>query len=257
MLTPSDKRRLRHLAENMKKELSKVQVSYLKMDCFENEDVTYTEKITRASLEQVICPLFPRIINTVVRCLNNAKLDQSKVDEILMVGGSSNLNSIQNLLQNHFKRPITKSNTNPSEAIAYGAAIQGSIIKGTYGLDPPTITDITPLALGVATETSNMCIIIKRNTNLPVTVTEKFRTEKKNQNMAQIRVYQGDSKNVLHNCLIDKFTLKNLISTKGFTQLLVTFHLNENGILKVTAKDAIRDNSKECIITMLVDFLKK
>ena len=105
-----------------------------------------------------------------------------------------------------------------------------------------------------------MCIIIERNTNLPVTVTEKFRTEKKNQNMAQIRVYQGDSKNVLHNCLIsliDKFTLKNLISTKGFTQLLVTFHLNENGILKVTAKDAIRDNSKESIITRLVDFLKK
>ena len=230
--------RLREAAEKAKKELSSQQSTDINLP-FITADASGAKhlqvSVSRSEFERMVDSLIERCRGPVEKALKDAKLSPSQIDEVVLVGGSTRVPKVQELVKKIFnKEPHT--GVNPDEVVAIGAAIQGGIISGD--VTDVVLMDVTPLSLGIETEGGIMTALIERNATIPTTKSQTFSTAADNQNAVTVRVFQGERQMAKDNRLLDQFDLSGIpAAPRGVPQIEVTFDIDVNGILKVSAKD--------------------
>lgn len=235
---PRSMQRLRKAAEACKRELSKSQSAEVRLDAFKGT-TNFACKVTRAKFESLQKSPFAACLDTVKRVLKDAKLKPDAVDEIVLVGGSTRIPKLQEMLVEMFGKPLCQS-LNPDEAVAYGAAVQGAILCGKRNskTDSLLLMDVTPLSLGIETTGRVMSVVIPRNTPIPCVKTQTYTTEANYQTKVDVSVYEGERLKSDENNLLGEFTISGIESAKrGEPQVDVSFSIDSNGILNVTAKD--------------------
>jgi molecular chaperone DnaK len=193
--------------------------------------------ITRSKFEAMAETVFARLKNPCYQALKDAKLSAKEVNEVLMVGGSTRIPIVQKIAQDIFGKTPNKS-LNPDEVVAIGAAIQGAILAGDAGVKDILLLDVTPLSLGVETLGSVMTKLIDKNTTIPTSKKEVFSTAADSQTSVEIHVMQGEREFARDNRTLGRFQLAGLApAPRGMPQIEVTFDIDANGILNVSAKD--------------------
>ena len=235
---PMALQRLREAAEKAKKELSSasstdINLPFITADASGAKHLQMT--IGRADFERLIDPLLDRLKTPVQNALKDAGLGKGEIDEVVLVGGSTRVPAVQALVKDLFGKEPNKG-VNPDEVVALGAATQGGILTGD--VESVTLLDVTPLSLGIETEGGVMTVLVERNTTIPATKKETFSTAADNQPAVTVRVFQGERPMAEDNRLLDQFTLDGIPpAPRGVPQVEVTFDLDVNGILNVSAKD--------------------
>ena len=235
---PMALQRLREAAEKAKKELSSASSTDINLP-FITADASGAKhlqmSIGRADFEKLIDPLIDRLKGPVQNALKDAGLSKTDIDEVVLVGGSTRVPAVQALVKELFGKEPNKG-VNPDEVVALGAATQGGILTGD--VESVTLLDVTPLSLGIETEGGVMTVLVERNTTIPATKKETFSTAADNQPAVTVRVFQGERPMAEDNRLLDQFTLDGIPpAPRGMPQVEVTFDLDVNGILSVSAKD--------------------
>ncbi len=235
---PMALQRLREAAEKAKKELSTqqstdVNLPFITADASGAKHLQVT--ISRAEFERMADQLIERCRIPVEKALKDAKLNPSEIHEVVLVGGSTRVPKVQEIVKKIFNKEPHKG-VNPDEVVAIGAAIQGGIISGD--VKDVVLMDVTPLSLGIETEGGIMTALIERNTTIPTTKSQVFSTAADNQSAVTVRVFQGERPMAKDNRLLDQFDLSGIPpAPRGVPQIEVGFDIDVNGILKVTAKD--------------------
>lgn len=230
--------RLREAAEKGKKELSSSQstdinLPFITADASGAKHLQMT--ITRAEFERLVDHLIERCREPVTKALADAKLKPGQIDEVVLVGGSTRVPKVQELVRKMFGKEPHKG-VNPDEVVAVGAAIQGAIIGGD--VKDVVLLDVTPLSLGIETEGGVMTVLVERNTTIPTEKKETFSTAADNQTAVTVRVFQGERKMATDNRMLGQFNLDGIPpAPRGLPQIQVTFSIDVNGILNVSAKD--------------------
>lgn len=230
--------RLREAAEKGKKELSSSQTTDINLP-FITADASGAKHLqmtlSRAEFERLCDPLFERCREPVTKALKDAKLSPNQIDEVVLVGGSTRIPKVQELVKKMFNKEPHKG-VNPDEVVAIGAAIQGAIIAGD--VKDVVLLDVTPLSLGIETEGGVMTVLVERNTTIPTEKKETFSTAADNQPAVTVRVFQGERKMAGDNRLLGQFNLDGIPpAPRGMPQIQVAFNIDVNGILNVSAKD--------------------
>ena len=235
---PMALQRLKEAAERAKCELSgsletQISLPFITADASGPKHLQVT--ITRSKFESLIEPLVERCRQPVLSALRDAKLQPGDVDEVVLVGGSTRVPMVQKLVKDLFNKEPNRS-VNPDEVVALGAAIQGAILSGEKS--DVVLLDVTPLSLGVKTLGDVMTVLIGRNTTIPTSKKETFSTADDNQTAVDIEVLQGERKMARDNRTLGRFQLKDIPpAPRGVPQIEVTFDIDANGILNVSAKD--------------------
>uniref|UniRef100_A0A3P8RAI8 Endoplasmic reticulum chaperone BIP n=1 Tax=Astatotilapia calliptera TaxID=8154 RepID=A0A3P8RAI8_ASTCA len=239
--------KLRREVEKAKRELSVWHQTHIEIESFfKGED--FTETLTRAKFEELNMDLFRSTLKPVQKVLEDADLKKSDIDEIVLVGGSTRIPKIQQLVKEFFNGKEPCRGINPDEAVTYGTAVQAGVLSGEEDTGNVLLLDVCPMTLGVETVGGVMTKLIPRNTVVPIKEAQMFTTTSDNQPIVAIKVYEGERPLTKDNHLLATFDLTGIPpAPRGVPQIEVTFEINFSGILRVTAEDKATGNKNEII----------
>ncbi|XP_027351470.1 heat shock cognate 70 kDa protein-like [Abrus precatorius] len=244
---PRALRRLRTACEKAKRTLSFDTETTIDVDSI-SVGLDLCFPLSRARFEELNMDLFRKCMDTVEKCLNDAEMDKSEVHEVVLVGGSSRIPKVQKLLQDFFSGKDLCKGINPDEAVAYGAAVQAAMLgEGINLLHNLVLMDVTPLSLGISTKGDLMSVVIPRNTTIPTKKKEVYLTAADFQSGVSISVYEGERTRASDNNLLGLFNLSVSLAPRGLP-LKVSFSIDANSILNVSAKEETSGNKKDITI---------
>lgn len=242
-------RRLRTACERAKRTLSSSTKADIEIDSFiDGIDLNFS--ITRARFEDLCNDYFTSIIEPINQVLSDSGVSKSQVDEVVLVGGSTRIPKLQQILKDLFNGKELCKSVNPDEAVAYGATIQASVLSGDKSASDILLIDVAPLSLGIETNGQIMTKIIERNTTVPCKKSQVFSTFQDNQDVVTIQIFEGERHFTRDNHKLDTFNLTGIPpAPRGVPQIKVSFDMNADGILQVSAEDTKTGNKNNIEIT--------